>query len=133
MQAKLNTILEYVIQQKSPHEQEWDEKMLKMGLSPEECLADEKKMDELAKVYEEEGEPPTAETKAEIYESIEEVIQKNNAEFEKMLNAQTAEIKESTDIILTRFDAGPHERIHHPVVRHIWKEMVRSTSSFSWL
>ncbi|KAH7335134.1 hypothetical protein B0J17DRAFT_719693 [Rhizoctonia solani] len=76
--------------------------------------------------------PSTAQTKRSIQYSINEdlgrQIQDNQALFLMKLQGVKEELAEainrSTNTILARLDAGPHEVINDPDIKEIWKDMV---------
>jgi hypothetical protein len=142
IQAKLDEVLKYVVEYKSPIEIEWEKEMDKLG-GRKACLDDPIKMGKLAKMFAEKATPSSnadpekkktgnpdrpggrdkdtlnASQKHALSASVDTLIEENSTLYERKLNQQTKQIedaiKESTSIILSRIDSGPHERIKHPV------------------
>ncbi|PVF93625.1 hypothetical protein CPB86DRAFT_91111 [Serendipita vermifera] len=55
--------------------------------------------------------------------SVEDLIAENNALFELKFESLQSAIGRSEQRIITELRAGPHERVLHPDVREVWKEM----------
>ncbi len=72
----------------------------------------------------------TQKERRELRMPLQEIIKSNFALYEGKLEAQlqiiSEEVRQSTQRILQRLEAGAHERIFHPHIQQIWKDMVSS-------
>jgi cystathionine beta-lyase/cystathionine gamma-synthase len=142
MQFKLDLVLKYVVEQKTPTEIEWEKEMDKLG-GREACMTDPAKMAKISAIFAardgasnietdtaDAGEVGTKSAKKDkdslsvaqkhaLSASVDELIEDNSTLYERKLFQQTEQIKDaiatSTTLILSRLDAGPHELIKHPV------------------
>jgi cystathionine beta-lyase/cystathionine gamma-synthase len=144
MQAKLDLVLQYVVEQKTPTEIEWEKEMDKLG-GREACMTDPSKMAKISAIFAARDgasniEADTKGTDADaaasksakkdkdslsiaqkhaLSASVDDLIEENSTLYERKLFQQTEQIKDaiatSTTLILSRLDAGPHELIKHPV------------------
>jgi hypothetical protein len=140
MQTKLDLVLKYVVEQKTPVEIEWEKEMDKLG-GREACMTDPVKMARISAIFAardgasnteaaanvgatsggaKKGDDAisTAERRA-LTASVDDLIEENSTLYERKLMQQTEQIKDaiatSTTLILSRLDGGPHELIKHPV------------------
>jgi hypothetical protein len=137
MQAKLDLVLQHMVEKKSPTEIEWEKEMDKLG-GREACMEDPAKMAKVAAIFaskdgaslegesedtggrggKKDGDISAAEKHA-LNVSVDDLIDENAELYERKLTQQTEQIKDaiaqSTSLILMRLDSGPHERIKHPV------------------
>ena len=71
----------------------------------------------------------SAKERLEIQRPLRDSLQANLDVYEIKLQSQiqrlSDELKESTQKILDRLDAGSYEKIRNPEVRQVWKDMVR--------
>jgi hypothetical protein len=123
MQAKLDRVLEYVVETKSPREIEWEKEMDKLG-GREACMADPKKMAQISAIFMSKEDRPAEselgrrgqandedEEKRLLLATAEELIDENAELYERKITQQTEQIKDaianSTSIILTSLNSGP--------------------------
>ncbi|KAF9059723.1 hypothetical protein BDP27DRAFT_1371208 [Rhodocollybia butyracea] len=79
--------------------------------------------------------PPSFREMYELRLSLDVILQESAVHYAQKLDAQ---VKAITDDIQSYFDAGPYERVHHPDIRELWKQMnwrysVRSRDFFKAL
>jgi hypothetical protein len=134
MQTKLDQVLKYVVETRTPAEKEWEKEMEKLG-GRDACLSDPAKMSRIAKILADRdpddfaadlskggSDKPdglNASMKQALSAKVEDLIKDNSLLYSRKLDQQTkqieAAIQNSTNIILTKMGSGPHERIKHPV------------------
>jgi hypothetical protein len=131
MQAKLGILLQHVVETKSLREAEWEKEMDKLG-GREACMADPQKMAQISALFMSKEDRPVEsasrdngregdEQKRLLLATVEELIDESAELYNRKPTQQTEQIEDaiaqSTSIILSSLNSGPHERIRHPVRR----------------
>ncbi|KAJ7086700.1 hypothetical protein C8R44DRAFT_893496 [Mycena epipterygia] len=130
--AKLDQVLAFINLQ-NPKERAIAKRIQEYPGGENAAVLDDKLLAKIGKIV---GEEISSQTKFALRENIDDVLKSNFARFGLKVETAMNEIKDavarSTETIMTRLDAGPHDLIDDEDIKAVWKDMVLILSRKNW-